>query len=196
LGGFNLVRKSPVRSFDKPERPKRTSSRSRAKALEDQLAATRTELEEKGELAEGYLDRLMRMQAEFENYRKRTEREREEMRKTASERIVAELVDVTENLERALEAFSRHEEASSCTLEEGIRMTLLKLKEVLGKEGLSEIESVGKPFDPNYHEVVSTVPSEEHPENTVVKEYMKGYLLNSRVLRTAKVEVSSGKAEQ
>jgi molecular chaperone GrpE len=191
-----LVRKSPVRRIEKPERPRRTSSRSRANALETQLAATRAELEEKGALAEGYLDRLMRMQAEFENYRKRTEREREEMRKTASERIVAELVDVTENLERALEAFSRNEEASSDTLEEGIRMTLLQLKEVLGREGLSEIESVGKPFDPNYHEVVSTVSSEEHPENTVVKEYMKGYLLNSRVLRTAKVEVSSGKTEQ
>jgi molecular chaperone GrpE len=75
-------------------------------------------------------------------------------------------------------------------------MTLLQLKEVLGREGLSEIESVGKPFDPNYHEVVSTVPSEEHPENTVIREYMKGYLLNSRVLRTAKVEVSSGKIKQ
>ncbi|MBU7004052.1 MAG: nucleotide exchange factor GrpE [Theionarchaea archaeon] len=189
-----MVGKFPVRRIDMPERPKRNSSRRRARTLEDQLAATRTELEEKGELAEGYLDRLMRMQAEFENYRKRTEREREEMRKTASERIVAELVDVTENLERALEAFSRRNEASSNSLEEGIRMTLLQLKEVLGREGLSEIESVGKPFDPNYHEVVSTVTSEEHPENTVVREYMKGYLLNSRVLRTAKVEVSSGKA--
>jgi molecular chaperone GrpE len=191
-----LVRKSPIRRIDKPERPRRTSSQSRAKVLEDQMVAIRAELEEKGELAEGYLDRLMRMQAEFENYRKRTEREREEMRKMASERIVADLVDVTENLERALDAYSRRDDASSCSLEEGIRMTLLQLKEVLGREGLSEIESVGRPFDPNYHEVVSTVPSEEHPENTIVKEYMKGYLLNSRVLRTAKVEVSSGKAEQ
>ena len=191
-----MVRRSPVRRIEKPERPRRASSRSRANALETQLAATRAELEEKEELAEGYLDRLMRMQAEFENYRKRTDREREEMRRMASERIVAELVDVTENLERALGAFSRNEQASSDSLEEGIRMTLLQLKETLGREGLSEIESVGKPFDPNYHEVVSTVSSEEHPENTVVKEYMKGYLLNSRVLRTAKVEVSSGKTEK
>ena len=192
-----MKRTSPFKRLDRPRRP--TSAivhRGRVKVLEGQLSELRAELEEKKGVSEGYLDRLMRMQAEFENYRKRIEKEREDVRRMASERIVRELVDVAENLERALDACAGSAGPVPDSLGEGIRMTLNSLKDVLCREGLSEIDSVGKPFDPNYHEVVSTVASEDHPENTVVKEYMKGYLLNTRVLRPAKVEVSSGKPER
>ena len=187
--------KSPVKRLDQ-KRPSRTSTTRKVRSLEDQLARAEGRLEEERKLSEGYLDRLMRMQAEFENYRKRIEREREEMKRAASEGIVRDLVDVTENLERALDAYSGQGDAAPDSLRQGIDMTLKQLREVLTREGLSEIEAVGKPFDPNYHEVVSTVSSRNHPENTVVREYMKGYLLNSRVLRPAKVEVSSGKPDQ
>jgi len=192
-----LKRTSPFKRLHRPRRPTSTIvRRRRVDALEGQLSDLRAELEEKKKVSEGYLDRLMRMQAEFENYRKRIEKEREDMRRMASERIVRELVDVAENLERALVALADSEGNAPDSLSKGVRMTLKRLKDVLHREGLSEIESIGKPFDPNYHEVVSTVSSEEHPENTVVKEYMKGYLLNTRVLRPAKVEVSSGKPER
>ena len=149
------------------------------------------QVEEQRRLAEGYLDRLMRLQAEFENFRKRTEREREEQAKRASERIVSSLIDVMENLERAVEI---GETAGDLPKEflHGVRMTFEGLREVLSREGLSPIEAVGKPFDPNCHEAIGKIQSEEHPENVVAKEVMRGYLLNSRVLRPAKVEVSSG----
>ncbi len=155
----------------------------------------RRQLEEKAKLSNTYLERLMRMQAEFENYRKRVERERQDHVRFASENIVRSLVDVAENLERALAAAESTEEADE-DLVNGVRMTLDQLKDVLDREGLAAIEAVGKPFDPRYHEAVARVPSEAHPENVVVREYMKGYVLNSKVLRPAKVEVSAGKQEK
>lgn len=135
------------------------------------------------------------MQAEFENYRRRVEREKQDHVRFASENIVRSLVDVAENLERALDAAARSDGKDTLELMKGVGMTLDQLKDVLEREGLSPIEAVGKPFDPSLHEAVGMVPSEEHPENVVVRECMKGYTLNSKVLRPAKVEVSSGKKE-
>ena len=168
-----------------PTRPRPDLGQSR------RIAGLKAELEAQRKLAEGYLDRLMRLQAEFENYRKRIEREREEQARRASERVVSSLIDVMENLERALEVA----EAASGLPEEfvqGVWMTFEGLSKVLTGEGLSPIEAVGKPFDPSYHEAVARIESREHPKNTVVKEVIRGYTLNSRVLRPAKVAVSSG----
>ncbi len=163
-------------------------------ALENQ--GLQNALSEQRKLAEGYLDRLMRMQAEFDNYRKRADRERAEITRTASENVVKPLVDVSENLERAIEASIRSGPEAWDSLVEGVRLTLEQLNEILRKEGLSRIEAVGKPFDTRYHEAVCRVESDEHPENTVVQEYMKGYLLNSKVIRPAKVAVSCGHCEK
>jgi molecular chaperone GrpE len=96
-----------------------------------------------------------------------------------------------ENLERAVEIGEADDDLPGEFLD-GVRMTLEGLREVLSREGLSPIKAVGKPFDPNFHEAIGRTESREHPENVVVKEVMRGYLLNSRVLRPAKVEVSSG----
>jgi molecular chaperone GrpE len=164
---------------------------SRGRVSSRRMAEVQGQLEEQRKLAEGYLDRLMRLQAEFENFRKRTEREREEQAKRASERIVSSLIDVMENLERAVEIGEAADDLPGEFLD-GVRMTLEGLREVLSREGLSPIKAVGKPFDPIFHEAIGRTESQEHAENMVVKEVMRGYLLNSRVLRPAKVEVSSG----
>lgn len=170
---------------------RKASTEKKIKELEKQLGQVRGELEERKKIAEGYLERLMRMQAEFENYRKRVDKDREEYIKFASENIIRDLVDVSENLERAIIAGQdAGEKGASDTLLKGVEMTLKQLNDILSREGLSPIESVGKPFDPNYHEAVSRVASKDTPENVVVKEYMRGYLLNSKVIKPAKVEVA------
>jgi molecular chaperone GrpE len=195
LGGVSVNQTSEEHDGGKSEplhQPK-VASKKKARGLAKDLEEARTGLEEQKKAAEGYLERLMRLQAEFENYRKRMDREKEDNVRYASENIVRALVDVYENLERAVDAGEKS--PGSGDLLQGIRMTLDQLKEVLAAEGLEPIEAVGKPFDPDYHEAVSRAPSKE-PENLVVKEYMRGYLLNSKVIRPAKVEVSTGEPDK
>jgi molecular chaperone GrpE len=162
-----------------------------------ELESARSEVEEQRQKADRYLERLMRLQAEFENYRKRTQREREDFVKQASEGIVKQLIDVSENLERALTAARTEDDVEDREpLVQGIEMTLQQLNEVLEREGLSRIDSVGKPFDPDYHEAVGTVESDDGEENLVVREIGRGYILNSKVIKPAKVQVSSGKRKK
>ena len=172
---------------------RRTSLKKKVEELSKELQQQRDALEKEEKRAEGYLERLMRLQAEFENYRKRVEREREEQARLASERVVSSLIDVAENLERALDAAEKTRGGKGFkSLLEGVKMTLNQLNQVMAREGLSRIEAVGKPFDPRFHEAIVKVESDEHPENVVVKELMRGYILNSKVIRPAKVAVSSG----
>ncbi len=178
-------------------RPRRRSSlRKKVEELSAEVEELRNALEREKERAEGYLERLMRLQAEFENYRKRIDREREEHIRMASERVVSSLIDVSENLERAVDAAEKARGRKAVkSLLEGVKMTLGQLNEVLAREGLTRIEAVGKPFDPRFHEAVTRVESDEHPENVVVQEFMRGYMLNSRVIRPAKVAVSCGQSK-
>jgi molecular chaperone GrpE len=195
LGGVSVNQTSEEHDGGKSEplhQPK-VASKKKARGLAKDLEEARTGLEEQKKAAEGYLERLMRLQAEFENYRKRMDREKEDNVRYASENIVRALVDIYENLERAVDAGEKS--PGSGDLLQGVRMTLDQLEEVLAAEGLEPIEAVGKPFDPDYHEAVSRAPSKE-PENLVVKEYMRGYLLNSKVIRPAKVEVSTGEPDK
>lgn len=175
------------------KKPKAHSKAHRISDLEEQLQGLQQRLNEKTKLAEGYLERLIRLQAEFDNFRKRTEKEKEEFVRFASENIVESLLDVLENLERAVQAGAGLGRGDSDPLMKGVRMTLEQLNGILHKEGLTAVESVGTPFDSRYHEAVCRVASNEHPENVIVQEYARGYLLNSRTIRPAKVAVSSGK---
>jgi len=178
-------------------RPRRRRSlRKKVEELSTEVEELRDALKREKERAEGYLERLMRLQAEFENYRKRIDREREEHIRMASERVVSSLIDVSENLERAVDAAEKARGRKAVkSLLEGVKMTLGQLNEVLAREGLTRIEAVGKPFDPRFHEAVTRVESDEHPENVVVQEFMRGYMLNSRVIRPAKVAVSCGQSK-
>jgi len=178
----------------RPKDPKRHPRAQRIRELEEQVQGLQQKLDEQTKLAAGYLERLLRLQAEFDNFRKRMEKEKEEFVKFASENIVKSLVDVLENLERAVQAGEALGRGDSDPLMKGVKMTLEQLDGILRREGLTPVESVGKPFDSRYHEAVCRVASEEHPENVIVQEYSRGYLLNSKTIRPAKVAVSSGKA--
>jgi molecular chaperone GrpE len=146
-----------------------------AMLAEEELEATRRERDE-------YLDALRRLKAEFENSRKRQERERARMLSMASERLVQQLLPVLDNLDRALEAGG--------DIREGVQATRDQLAEVLADEGLLPVASDGQPFDPNVHDAVMGQPSEEHEEGTIIQTFQRGYLLNGKPIRPAKVVVA------
>ena len=150
----------------------------------DQLGALQAERDE-------LFDRLQRLAAEFDNYRKRSAREQAVQATRANERLVKELLPILDDLGRALEAASDHEEAK---LEDGVRLVHRSLESVLERQGLAEIATDGK-FDPHVHEALLTQPS-ELPEGDVLQVIQKGYSLGDRVLRPARVVVSAGPPEE
>ncbi len=133
-------------------------------------------------------DRLLRLQAEFDNFKKRMAREKAEFLKFAHEGLILEFLPVLDNLERALEA--ARAEAGSTPLLEGIDMIVRLFRSVLEKAGVRPMETVGQPFDPAYHQAVAQVESSRGDANLVVEEIQKGYLIEGRVLRPAMVKVS------
>ena len=151
-------------------------------AFEEELAALNTQLEETRRERDEYLDTLRRLKAEFENSRKRQEREKARILETASERLVVELLPVLDNLDRALGAEG--------DIREGVRATRDQLGDVLGSVGLLPVASDGQPFDPNVHEAVMGQHSEEHEEGTILETFQRGYLLNGKPIRPAKVVVA------
>ena len=131
---------------------------------------------------DAYLDDMRRMKAEMENARKRMERERTRFAQSASEGLVRELLPVLDNLERAL--------AAEGDVREGVRATRDGLVSVLAAQGLAPVDSDGQSFDPAVHEAVMGQPSNEHEEDTVIQTLERGYLLNGRAIRPAKVIVA------
>ncbi|MBI5196589.1 MAG: nucleotide exchange factor GrpE [Nitrospirae bacterium] len=144
----------------------------------------------KKELAE-LNNKYLRLYADFENFKRLSAKNREELIKYANEDLMQELLSVIDHLELALQ----HAEvsAASSVLAEGVNMTLKEMKGALEKSGLSGIEALGKPFDPFVHHAMSQEESEESEENIVVKEFRKGYIYKDRVLRAALVGVSKKK---
>ena len=136
-------------------------------------------------------DQLLRMRAEFDNYRKRVLREGEQARMGAAQNIIRDLLPVADNLERAL----AHAEDPSSALAEGVGMVLRQFMDVLAVRGLEAIPAMGVTFDPNVHEALSYMPSEEHAAGMVMNEFERGYRLGSAVLRPSRVVVSSGAPE-
>ncbi len=154
--------------------PEEKSPEEKVKELEASLASER--------------DRYIRLYAEFENYRKRVQKEKEEILKYSVEPVIGDLLTVLDNLEMALEHASRDSDPGS--LIEGVELTLREFKKVIGKYGVEEIEALGKPFDPNVHHAMSQIERSDVQNNTIVEEYRKGYLLKDRVLRPSLVAVS------
>jgi molecular chaperone GrpE len=131
-------------------------------------------------------DRLLRLAADFDNYKKRAARERQEYVAFANERILKELLPVLDDLERALSAAEQHEEAQ---LEEGVRLVHRSLASLLERQGVKEIATEGK-FDPHVHEALLAQPSEEKEPGDVLDVIQKGYTLGDRVVRPARVIVA------
>lgn len=135
-------------------------------------------------------DKYLRLYAEFENYKKQVNKNKEELIKYSNEALMKELLPVIDHLELALEHSSNSENESMSALIKGIEITLKELKNTLEKFGLVSINIVGKPFDPFLHHAMAQITSNEHEENTVVQEFRKGYMLKDRVLRASLVGVS------
>ncbi len=135
-----------------------------------------------------YLDNLLRLKAEFENFRKRSRRELAESESRAKGSLLTEFLPILDNLERALAAAEEHEEAK---LVDGVRMTYEHFARLLEHEGVERMDPAGQPFDPEHQEAVFAQASEQE-EGTVIQVLERGYLLGERVLRPAKVVVSAG----
>ncbi len=138
--------------------------------------------------AEDHKQRLLRTQADFDNFRRRTVKEKEELGKYASAKLITELLPVIDNFERALGTATENADISSYT--KGVEMIFRQLEGILKAEGLTPMESVGTPFNPEFHQAIMQVESDEYEEGTVVEEVQKGYLLKDKVLRPAMVKVS------
>ncbi|MBI2115015.1 MAG: nucleotide exchange factor GrpE, partial [candidate division NC10 bacterium] len=132
--------------------------------------------------------RLLRLHAEFENYKKRMVREKAEFLKFAHEGLILEFLPILDNLERA--RASARAEAGSTPLLEGLEMIARLFRSVLEKAGVKPMEARGQPFDPGHHQAVAQVESSDQDANLVVEEIQKGYLIEGRVLRPAMVKVS------
>lgn len=134
-------------------------------------------------------DRYLRLSAEFENYKKRSAREMDKFRKFANESLIKEILAVVDNLERAVNS-ANDDECANSDLTQGVALSIKDLEKVFGKHGVIPIEAIGKAFDPVFHEAVIMQETDKYPENTVINELQKGYLIHDRLLRPAKVVVS------
>lgn len=140
-------------------------------------------------------DQLLRRAAEFENYRKRTEREKTENYNRARADVILELLPVIDNFERAMSSLEKSV-ADAQGLRHGVELIHKQFRDALTKFGLQEIEAVGKMFDPNLHEAVTMESTDKHEENTIIEEFERGYKLGERLLRPAKVKVASSPDDQ
>jgi molecular chaperone GrpE len=137
-------------------------------------------------------DQLLRLQADFDNFRKRTQRERNELFLMANETLCLEILPVIDHFEMGFKSAEAHQ--TDCSVTEGFRMVYNQLLDVLKKFNVSAIDAVGEPFDPHRHESLLHMPSEK-PSGTVVDQVRRGYLLGEKLLRAAQVIVSSGPVE-
>jgi len=191
------MREEPANNSDKntevqagtkvtPERQEEALDKEDKKDREEELECL-LEIKEK-EATENY-DRLLRTQAEFENYKKRIKREKEDTIKFCNENLLRELLPVLDNLEAALK--HGKDPKSSQSLMEGVVMVLDQFLKSLEKFGVTGFSSIGEKFDPNRHEAMMKVEGDESEVNSVVSEFQKGYFLNDRLLRPAKVTVAT-----
>ena len=149
--------------------------------LEERLA-------EEQQKAQDYLTRLKYLQADLENYRKRTEREKEELAVRCNEKLVSELLCILDDLDRALESGKETDDSSA--LLKGVTMIHQNLVRMLEREGLECIDAVGKVFDPNLHELVVKIPRSDCEEGLVLEEARKGFVFKGRVIRPCMVNIS------
>lgn len=147
--------------------------------LEEKLTASQAE-------ASDYQDRMLRMAAELDNYKKRAARDLDDIKKYATENLIRQLLTVVDNLERAIASAS----ADKQSVVDGVALTLAEINKILETHYVSPIQALGEPFDPTFHQAMCQEESVDQPPNTVVQEFQKGYLMHDRLLRPTMVVVS------
>ena len=148
------------------------------------------ELQARAAKADENWERLLRTTADFDNFKKRAARERQDAARYANESLVQKLIPILDNFEMALAATQAGAAANAQSLADGVAMILQQFKSTLAEAGVEEVEAAGKPFDPNLHEAVSQQESAEVPEGQVLQQLRKGYRLRERLLRPATVIVA------
>lgn len=169
-----------VEETDEESAPREPSRISKLQSQVDVLLAERASL----------YDKLLRRQAEFDNYRKRVERERAELYQHGRDDVLLQFLPVVDNFERALSSLEESEGDADALLR-GVELIHKQFKDALSKLGLEAVEAVGKTFDPHVHEAVTTEATDKHKENTVIEEFLRGYKIGDRLLRPAKVKVAA-----
>lgn len=167
--------------------PSEVSPKKKRKTIVEDLKRT---IEEQKQFAQNNYEKFLRAYAELENYKKRAEKDKVDILKYANEDLVRDLLPFVDNLQRAVEHASAEKDNDPEALIEGVKLTLKDLMRTLEKHGLKPIESVGGVFDPNLHEAMMQVQSDDHEPQTIVEEFQKGYLLKDRLLRPARVSVA------
>lgn len=169
-----------VEETDEESAPREPSRISKLQSQVDVLLAERASL----------YDKLLRRQAEFDNYRKRVERERAELYQHGRDDVLLQFLPVVDNFERALSSLEESEGDADALLR-GVELIHKQFKDALSKLGLEAVEAVGTTFDPHVHEAVTTEATDKHKENTVIEEFLRGYKIGDRLLRPAKVKVAA-----
>ena len=152
--------------------------------LKSELSETKKMLKEKTKIADDYLSKLQWLQAEFENFRKRVDKEKNDYVKYANKNLIMKLLGSVDDIERIMNNIKDKE------ITDGINMVYKNFLHVLENEGLKKIDATGKNFDPYKHEAFLQVVDSSKPENTVLEEFQKGYMLNENVIRPSKVKIS------
>jgi molecular chaperone GrpE len=160
-----------------------------SEALLKKIAEQTAEIDSLKKQSDDFNNRLLRTQADFDNFRKRTTKEKADSRKFRAQDLVSDMLEIVDNFKRALAVETVSEDGQS--LKKGMEMLLSKLESALKKEGVEEISSLHQPFDPNVHQAVMQEESAEHETGTVTQVLQAGYTLNGRVIRPAMVKVSS-----
>jgi molecular chaperone GrpE len=184
---YEEVEKASSGVDDSKDTDKKKDENNQEKA--DSKETTQEKLEAAQLESKDNYDRLLRVSAEFENYKKRTTREMGDFRKFANESILKEMLPVVDNLERALASTDPGDMSAQCFIE-GIQMTHKEILKVFSQFGVKPVEALDQVFDPLFHQAIMQEETDEKPDNTVIKEMMKGYLLHDRLLRPAMVVVS------
>lgn len=182
---------------EEPQPSEETTQDKAAKGKQDKvdrkLAKQVAELQEKLEAKEKEMaeanDKFVRLAAEYDNYRRRSTKEKETMFGDGKADAIERILPVLDNLDRAMAVVPETEEAKK--YHEGVKMVIRQFKEVLAKAGVAEIEAVGQPFNPNIHNAVMHVEDDSVGENVVVEEFQKGYMLGDRVIRHSMVKVAN-----
>lgn len=173
------------------ERERLKNAQKELSHLQRRIKETKAELASTDKEAGEYLDCLKRLKAEFENYKKRSLKEKEKIVKFANEDLIKQFFSLLDDLERALS--SAKESENFTALLEGIKIISIQFKQVLKNQGVEEIKTQGEEFNPYYHEAVMQVELNEYPDNSVVEEIRKGYKVKDKILRPAMVKVNKRK---
>lgn len=175
----NEENKNPEELDEKLQEEVSEESKVQEENIDEDSSKTALELEE-------MTDRYKRLMAEFENFKKRTQKDKEGLKDLLISDIMISILPVMDNLEKAVKAPTEDK-----AYQEGIKMVLKQLQDVLMYNGVKEIETVGKKFDPELHEAVSHVTDEKHGENIIIEEFRKGYRIGNKVIRHSMVIVAN-----